>query len=187
MKITPLDVRKAEFSTKMRGYDKEEVRIFLEALAGSLEEQIKENILISDQLREIKQQLEEYREIEKSLRDVLIIGQRTADELTTKARQTAIEIINEAEHRAEKLRQDTLQQISELTYQTTELKNTRNIYLQKFRSLIQSHIDLINSSNNPAMEFADIKENTELYIKQVKNLLETHKKILDLEAEENNN
>ncbi len=183
MEITPLDVRKVEFTSKMRGYDTEEVNTFLEALANTLEKQIKDNIILNDQLREANEQLKEYREIEKSLRDVLIIAQRTAEELVIKARQEANEIINEAEHHSEKLRQSTLEHISQLTYQVSELQNTRNIYLQKFYSLIRSHIDLINNPKTPALEFSELKENTELYLQQIQNLLKSHKKVLDWEIE----
>ncbi len=40
MKITPLDIRKQEFKAGFKGYDKNEVNVFLEMIAKEMEELI---------------------------------------------------------------------------------------------------------------------------------------------------
>jgi DivIVA domain-containing protein len=41
MKITPLDIRKTEFKSVFKGFDKNEVKVFLEMIAKEMEELIK--------------------------------------------------------------------------------------------------------------------------------------------------
>ena len=42
MSISPLDVRNQIFKKKLRGYDADEVKIFLDAVADRMEDMIKE-------------------------------------------------------------------------------------------------------------------------------------------------
>ncbi|HEX03793.1 MAG TPA: DivIVA domain-containing protein, partial [Bacteroidetes bacterium] len=69
MRLTPLDVRKQEFGRQMRGYDQDEVRGFLDAVADEYEAATRENKELQGLLSEMKQKLQEFQQMESNLKD----------------------------------------------------------------------------------------------------------------------
>jgi cell division initiation protein len=49
--ITPLDIKKHEFSTRFKGFDPDEVRALLETVARDFEELSRQNIQLSERLK----------------------------------------------------------------------------------------------------------------------------------------
>ncbi len=58
MKITPLDIRQKQFPRKLRGLDPKEVRAFLELVEGDLEELVRENMQLKDDLKKRGQRID---------------------------------------------------------------------------------------------------------------------------------
>ena len=64
MKITPLDIRKQEFTKALRGFDPVEVQSFLDMVSEEFEGLVKENESLRSDAKKLKNQLGEYQEIE---------------------------------------------------------------------------------------------------------------------------
>jgi cell division initiation protein len=67
MKMTPLDIRQKRFEVTFRGYSKKEAEAFLELTAGELEEVVRENISLKEELKRVQARLEQHLEREKAL------------------------------------------------------------------------------------------------------------------------
>src|SRR5437773_12473208 len=65
MKITPIDINSHRFAKRMRGFDPEEVRSFLNLVSGEFERLVIENNALKEELAQIKAGLSDYKERER--------------------------------------------------------------------------------------------------------------------------
>jgi cell division initiation protein len=144
MKLTPLDVRKQTFKKKtMGGLDSAEVQAFLEMVAAELEELVRENTSLAERLQGLDGKIEDYRRMEKTLQDTLLSAQKTSDELRENAEKRAELLIKEAQFKADQIIGEARARLMDLQRQIADLKNLRSSYLAKFRSLLESHMDML--------------------------------------------
>jgi DivIVA domain-containing protein len=76
--ITPLEIQNKEFRRGIRGYKEDEVDEFLDKIILDYEKLYKENLELKDNLEGMHHQLEQYREIEETLKKTLIMAQNAA-------------------------------------------------------------------------------------------------------------
>ncbi len=79
MKLTPLDIRKQEFKRVLRGLDPDEVEAFLGMMADEFEMLIREKNQLNDELIKLRTQLQDYQQVESTLRDTLVKAQNTVE------------------------------------------------------------------------------------------------------------
>ena len=103
MKVSPLSIKKQEFNKGMRGYDKEEVRAYLDKLADEFELLQKENETFKKQLDESSERLTEFRKIEKNLQNTLLKAQESSSRSLESTKKQASLIIKEAEIKASQI------------------------------------------------------------------------------------
>jgi cell division initiation protein len=104
MRITPLDVRQQQFTVRtFRGFDVQEVDAFLQDVAEDYEAVLKENALLKEQLAILEERARGFADLERTLQDTLVTGQRMTEELKANARREAQLIVDEAQLRSEKL------------------------------------------------------------------------------------
>ena len=101
--VSPLDMRQPRFGTAMRGFDRHEVTAFLEEAANDYEQALRENDRLRQDIVRLEASLNQFRELERSLKSTLMSAQKVADDMRENATQEAARIIREAEGRAEML------------------------------------------------------------------------------------
>ena len=144
MKVTPLDIRKQEFKTVFKGYDKHEVDIFLEMVAKEMEELIRENNTLIEQVRELDSKIEDYRRMEKTLQDTLMSAQKTTDELRRNAEKEAELIIKNAKMQADEIIQQAKQEVQSLMNQISSLKTQKDGFIAQMRGILQSQLRMLD-------------------------------------------
>ncbi len=137
MKISPLEIKKQEFKTSIAGYDKNEVRAFLDLVRAEVEGLIRENTILKDELKEAMRKIEEYREKEKILQETLIAAREMKEEIVDRARKESEIIIAEAEVKARKIMEEAHRKVAEISAEINELKRQRREFLVKFKQLIE--------------------------------------------------
>jgi cell division initiation protein len=105
--ITPLDMRQARFSTALRGFDKDDVTTFLQEAAEGFDHAMRENERLRMEIVRLEASLNQFRELEGSLKTTLMSAQKIADDMRENAMQEAQRIVREAEGRADLLMQRT--------------------------------------------------------------------------------
>ncbi len=142
--ITPLDIENKKFSKQMvNGYNVDEVDEFLDEITADYEKLYKENKELKENTEELHNDVGQYRTIESTLQNTLVIAQKTADEIQNVAKQQAEQIIKDAEHQA-KTRLDELNtQIMIKEKELNELKKQFSVYKAKMESLLISQLELI--------------------------------------------
>jgi cell division initiation protein len=101
--ITPLDMRQARFTTAIRGFDKADVNTFLQEAAEGFDHALRENERLRMEIVRLEASLNQFRELEGSLKTTLMSAQKVADDMRENARQEAARLIREAEGRVELL------------------------------------------------------------------------------------
>lgn len=106
MPLTPLEIHNKEFSTRMRGYDQDEVNEFLDQVIRDYELIIRQNKEIEDELEITNKKLSTYQEMQESLNRSILVAQDAADRLKENTDREVEAIKSEAERYVEKVKQD---------------------------------------------------------------------------------
>ena len=136
MKVTPLDLRQSRFKTVMRGYDKTEVAALLEAVADDYESALRENDRLRQEVARLEAVLTQHRELEGSLKSMLISAQKVADDVRDTAQAEALRIVREAEGRAELLQEKAAARLEDVQREIDGLKMKRRETESGIESLI---------------------------------------------------
>jgi cell division initiation protein len=152
MRITPLDIRKQEFRRVMRGLDPEEVYAFLSTVADEYETFLNDNKALRERLLELDDKVQEYRNMEKTLRNTLLTAERVTGEATENARREAELIIKEAEIEAEKAFRNIKNDAMKFRADLQDLKRQKETYLARLKMLVESHLKIVDNADR---EFAE--------------------------------
>jgi len=182
MRITPLDIKKQEFQTRLRGFDKAEVISFLEMVSEEMEELIRENLEIKEKLQRASDKLANYTKIESALQNTLIATQESAEQMKVSAEGKAELIIREANAQSEKIIDDAYNKLSELRREHISLKNQRAAFLVNFRSLLESQLkllELIEKQTDEKNKVLTIKKKAEMTDSNVDRVVEDFKRNIE--------
>jgi cell division initiation protein len=103
MTVTPLDLRQTRFRTTLRGFDRTEVTAFLEEAAECFDHAVRENERLRQEIQRLEAWLNQFRQLEGSLKSTLVSAQKVSDDMRENATQEAVRIVREAEGKAELL------------------------------------------------------------------------------------
>ena len=98
--LTPIDIQKQDFAVKMRGYSADEVDDFLDMVGADYEKLYKENIELKDKVTTLQESLEQYKAMEATLRDSIMLAQNAAEEIKRNAAERADNVTNDAQMKA---------------------------------------------------------------------------------------
>ena len=101
--VSPLDMRQPRFGTAMRGFDRNEVIAFLEEASTDYENALRENERLRGEIMRLEGSLNQFRELESSLKATLMSAQKVGDDMRDTAQKEAARIVREAEGRADLL------------------------------------------------------------------------------------
>ena len=144
MKITPLDIQGHEFKRRMRGYDPDEVKPFLNLVAEEYESLVVANTRLADESAELRARLGELKERERILKETLYTAQKLADDMREEARRERDLLLKEAEIKAERLIEHAGKRVSQLEAEILDLKAERDAFESKIRGIIDQHTKLLD-------------------------------------------
>lgn len=143
MRITPLDIQNKHFRVKFRGFDVEEVGTFLELIREELEELLRENATLKDQLNRTDEQLLEYRKMESTLRETLMVAQQMVEEYKANAKMEAELIKKAAELEAENIIKEAQEKVIKIHEDIVDLKGIRRHFKEEIKRLIENHVRML--------------------------------------------
>jgi len=142
-KLTAQDVRHQEFSSKLRGYDRDEVNEFLSIVADLIEELGAERLKILQKSEFLEKQLAEFKNIEATLKSTLLRTQESADDIKRAAEKESELIIREAQVKADRLIEEKRVKIRQLESNYEALRSKWDEYFVKFKNLLTSHLEIL--------------------------------------------
>ncbi len=155
MKVTPLDLKKAEFKRVLRGYHPGDVSELLAAAAESLEELVRENRSLKEKQNMLGERLKSYESMEKTLNDTLITAQKSGDATRQVADREAELIVAKAEVQAEKLVEAAKSELKRTRYQIEMLEHEKEAFLVKMRSMVASQWKILQEDFEPRRTVVD--------------------------------
>ncbi|MEC4685144.1 MAG: DivIVA domain-containing protein [Nitrospirota bacterium] len=153
MRITPLDIQQKQFPVKFRGFDVEEVYAFLEVIREEMEDLLRENASLKEHHHRSEAQLQEFRDMENTLRETLMTAQQMVEDYKTNARKEAELILREAELKADTLIKDAQERVVKIHEDIVDLKGIRRHFKEELKRLIESHVRML--------EFDEVRESEE--------------------------
>ena len=144
MKITPIDISGHAFAVRMRGFDQEEVRSFLNLVSSEMEALISDSNSQKERLAQLEASVSDLRERERILKETLLTAQRLADEIREEARKEAQIIVKEAEVKGGQLLDHAARKAGELEGVITALRVEREAFSVRIRSAVEQHLRLLD-------------------------------------------
>ncbi len=142
--LTVLDIANKEFKTSIRGYNQDEVDEFLDEVMRNYEALIRENDELRQNTSGMGEKLEQYRALEQTLQNTLVVAQSTADEMKQAARKEAELVVREAEARARELIQKAEEHVERQRQEMERLKRETDQFRARIKSLLESQLAIIS-------------------------------------------
>ncbi len=143
MKFTPFGIKNQEFNKSVRGYDRDEVKAFLEKLSDEFERLQQANEKLKAEIERNEDQIREFRKIEKNLQTAML----SATESTTKAvdsakKQTAL-MVKEAELKAAQMIEKARENANSIRDAVLKLREEKKLLVSRIKAMIDSQASLL--------------------------------------------
>jgi len=165
--LKPMDIHNKEFKRVMRGYDVEEVDEFLDEIIVDFEKMQRELDVLKTQISNYSENMNNYREKELSLNNVMLSAQRFADQMVQDAERKAADIIANAEREAEKIVGSTQEKYNQVLADYAMLANRYNDAKETLRDYFRTQLSILDQD-----EAGIATEQVAEYIKQAEQLPE---------------
>ncbi|EMW5411178.1 cell division protein DivIVA [Enterococcus faecalis] len=160
MALTPLDIQNKDFSTKMRGYNQDDVDDFLDQVTRDYEDALQKNRELEKSLKHAEEKLQYFNELKDALNQSIIVAQDTADKVKSSANKESEMIITSADNQAKE------------TLAEAERKSNAMIADAEAKST-QILAEAIERARQLAGETEDLKKKTRVFHQRLSLMLET--------------
>src|SRR5262245_21720947 len=137
MKITPIDISGHRFAKRMRGFDPEEVRSFLNLVSGEFERLVIDNNALKEELAQVKAGIADYKERERILKETLVTAQKLAEDIKDEARKEAQLVVKEAEIKGGQLLDQAARKAGQIEGMIQNLRVERDAFEHRIRSAVE--------------------------------------------------
>lgn len=152
--MDPLEIRQKEFKKSLWGYNREQVKDFIEEVASAVEDLLLKQHLLKEKLSESENRYERYRELEEALKNALVMAQKNAQDLKESAvkenemiiqnaHQQAAIIIQQAEKKGEEMIAEAKEKVKEIIREYQELYKQIQAFRVHFRAFLNAQLDML--------------------------------------------
>ncbi|HOO56706.1 MAG TPA: DivIVA domain-containing protein [bacterium] len=133
MALVPLEIKKKEFRKTMLGYDSKEVEDFLEEVSEELGRVLSKNAAMEAEVEAAKDNLAKYHDLEDTIKETLLLAQKTRDEILESAKKQAELIVEEAHRQGRKIEE-----------RYAQVKSAKRQFQIEFETLLESFRARVN-------------------------------------------
>ena len=138
--LTPLDIRRYDFGSALRGYDKARVDEFRDQVAAEVEYLLKQCQELENKAKGFHEQLRAFRERDKALNEALISAQQLRGEIREQADREAQLILREAKAEGEKIVEEARSEVRKVQTELDALVRTRRAFFVQLRAVAQRQL-----------------------------------------------
>lgn len=150
--ITPMEIQNHEFTSKLRGYEKEAVRHFLHAVAEDYENIIEQNHKMAQELAILRERVSDMESRDKVLKDTLVTAQQVKTDIHENAEKEAELIIKEAQLKADEIYEDARNQVDKVRRQMAEVRRVRNDLLAEAEMMVSRFGHFVEAERDLSVE-----------------------------------
>lgn len=158
MVLSPDDIHNKEFSTKLRGYNIDEVNDFLEQIIKDYQITLKQNKDLQERLDASEGKLKYFNELKDSLNQSILVAQEAADKvktnskkeadiITREAQKQASDIVSEATDKSNQMIDEASQKAKRLSVETDDLKKQTRVFRQRLQVMLESQLEVVKSKD----------------------------------------
>ena len=152
MKLTPTDVQRQAFGKRFRGFDPDEVRAFLAAVAEEMAAIQRERDTTEQQLRHLELIVNEHRQRETILKNTLLTAQKVAEDIRDGARKEADTVVKQAELQGDRLLELAQNRAHEVERGILELRGHRTALRTDIRAIVTRLTHLLDLQEEAEVE-----------------------------------
>jgi cell division initiation protein len=156
-RLTAMDVEKQDFKRGLRGYDRDEVRLFLRAVSEEVERLNLENAQLREESGTLRARLDDFRERERMLQETLLTAQKMSEEMAAKTHRESELLIREARIKAERLLEQAQDQLAGIETEIGRTRLERDAFENRLRSAIEEHLALIDLRKQERAELDNVR------------------------------
>lgn len=156
MGLTVKQINEQNFSTKMRGFNQDEVNKFIQAVSQTVQELTEENHALQETVKADEGKLKYFSELKDSLNKSILVAQEAADKVKSNAKREAdimvreaqkqaTDIVSEANEKANQIIDSKTQEARQLTTETNDLKKQTRIFRQRLQVMLESQLEVVKS------------------------------------------
>ena len=167
MALTPLDIQNKDFSTKMRGYNQDDVDDFLDQVTRDYEDALQKNRELEKSLKHAEEKLQYFNELKDALNQSIIATQDTADKVKSsankesemiitsadnQAKETLVEaerksnaMIADAEAKSTQILAEAIERARQLAGETEDLKKKTRVFHQRLSLMLETQLEQVKS------------------------------------------
>ena len=167
MALTPLDIQNKDFSTKMRGYNQDDVDDFLDQVTRDYEDALQKNRELEKSLKHAEEKLQYFNELKDALNQSIIVAQDTADKVKSsankesemiitsadnQAKETLLEaerksnaMIADAEAKSTQILAEAIERARQLAGETEDLKKKTRVFHQRLSLMLETQLEQVKS------------------------------------------
>lgn len=151
MRVTPLDIIQKQFSESRRGgYEPDEVRDFLDAIRESLEESLRANQRLREDVARRDAEIAELRNSESDIKNTLMLARRVSEDMERSSRREADVIVGEARIEAERILLAVSEERRELQADIVRLRSSRARLLADLRAVLEGYSQTLDELGREA-------------------------------------
>jgi cell division initiation protein len=141
----------------VRGYDPDEVRLYLRSVAEEIERLNLANATFKEEVGNLKDKVAEYRDRERSLQETLVAAQQMAEEYREKTRLESDLMIKEARLKSERLLEHAQDQLARIETEIGRAKLERDAFENRLRAAIEEHQALLDLRKKERSEIENLR------------------------------
>ena len=153
--ITPLDIQNKEFSRAVRGYNQEEVDLFLDQIMADYNTLLTENEQLKKQLEETKGKVESYKDTEGAVLKTLEAAKSLMNDISASAEKRASILLKNAELDADLKQRQAKDNVERLKEEEARLNARVSSMKVKFRSFLESELERFDSLSDDIFGIPD--------------------------------
>ncbi|MEM6288860.1 MAG: DivIVA domain-containing protein, partial [Bacteroidota bacterium] len=143
MNLSPLDIRRQQFTKAFRGYEPAEVEAFLKQVSDQVEGYQDEVRRAEERVRDAEAKLVHYEKVELALQEALESARETARQSEASAEERARLIIEEAELKAERILHDAEHERYGLRQDVATLNARQAEVAARLRGFLLSELEIL--------------------------------------------
>ena len=143
-----------KFNYEANGYNRAEVNKFVTDVIKETEGIIKKCKDQKKEIRDLKDKLSHYEDLENTLKQSLINAEKTADNVKRLAREEADIIVSDAKHNASRIVGESLLKARKIENEADTLEKNVKIFKRKLKIIVEQQMAVVEE-----IETLDLEEN----------------------------
>ena len=133
-----------KFSTKLNGYDKDEVNSFVNEVAKNYEE-ILNNLKEKDrQVKVLAEKLTHFTKMESTLNKAIFVAEDAGNQIKRLAREEATLLVDDAKRNASRIINTALLKAEKTENEAESLQRKVNVYKRRVKQIIEEQLAMVD-------------------------------------------